>query len=113
MATIVEYRDQATPVNEYPLRIVSPSRASACCIKHMEAVGPGRIEGVWRYVYKRCPVCGYTVRHVYGISHAGLAERWARECPDLSHWRVRLRRRQELPAQDRPAQARRRPRCFN
>ena len=110
MATIVEYRDQAEPVNEYPARIVSPARPSGCCPGNMETLGPGRVEGLWRYVYKRCRRCGFTVRCFYAVSYLALAEKWARECPDLAHWRVRLRRRQALLAQGVPEPERRRPR---
>jgi hypothetical protein len=99
MATIVEYQDQVQPVNEYPDRIVSPSQPSACCTDHMETLGDGRIEGLWRYVYKRCPVCGYTVRSFYAVSWIALAEKWARECPEVAHWRVRLKRKEALLAQ--------------
>lgn len=111
MTTIVEYREQMRPVNDYPERIVSPPRPSACCSGNMEPLGPGRIDGLWRFTYNRCRICGYTVRHVYGVSYGALAEQWASECPDLSHWRVRLKRReapsgQELPA-PRPPRARR------
>ncbi len=109
MATIVEYRDQAEPVNEYPARIVSPARPSGCCPGNMEPLGPGRVEGLWRYVYRRCRQCGFTVRCFYAVSYLALAEKWARECPDLAHWRVRLRRRQALLAQGLPVPERRRP----
>lgn len=112
MSTIVEYRDQGAPLNEYPARIVSPSRPSGCCLGHMESLGPGQIEGLWRYVYKRCRLCGYTVRCFYALSYLALAQQWARECPDLAHWRVRLRRRQALQAQGLPIPDRRRVRSL-
>ncbi len=112
MATIVEYQDQAEPVNEYPARIVSPSRASACCAGNMERLGEGRIEGLWRYVYKRCRLCGYTVRCFYAISWVALAEKWAQESPDLAHWRVRLKRKEALLAQGLPVPKRPRASTF-
>lgn len=110
MGTIVEYRDQVEPVNDYPARIVSPSRPSGCCIGNMQTLGHGQVEGLWRYMYKRCRRCGFTVRCFYAVSYLALAEKWARECPDLAHWRVRLRRRQALLAQGVPVPGRRRPR---
>ena len=112
MATIVEYQDQVEPLNEYPARIVSPSHPSTCCTDHMEILGEGRIEGLWRYVYKRCRACGYTVRCFYAMSWAALAEKWAQECPDLAHWRVRLQRKQALLAQGLPAPKRPRSTAF-
>jgi hypothetical protein len=110
MATIVEYRDQVEPVNEYPARIISPSRPSPCCAGNMETLGHGRVEGVWRYAYKRCRRCGFTVRCFYAVSYLALADRWAREGPDLAHWRVRLRHRLALLAQGLPVPERRQPR---
>lgn len=76
-ATIVMYRDNAVPVNEYPNRIVSPSHAARCCADNMSILGPGRIEGTWRYRYHRCGVCGFTVRRAYGVSHLAVARRRA------------------------------------
>ncbi len=64
MATIVEYTDQQAPCNEFPTRIISPSRSSACCFSHMEVLGDMQREGQWEYRYKRCRTCGYTVRFV-------------------------------------------------
>lgn len=110
MATIVEYRDQVEALNEYPARIVSPSRPSGCCAGNMQTLGCGRVEGLWRYVYKRCRRCGFTVRCFYAVSYLALAEKWARECPDLAHWRVRQRRRQTLLAQGLPVPERCPPR---
>ena len=106
MATIVEYRDYVEPVNEYPARIVSPSRPSPCCTRNMETVGHGQIEGLWRYIYKRCHRCGYTVRSFYALSWLALEKKWAGEGPDLAHWRVRLRRKQVLQASGQPLPAR-------
>ncbi len=62
MATIVEYTDAQTPRNEFPLRIVSPTRSSGCCFTHMDSIGDVQREGQWEYQYKRCATCGYTVR---------------------------------------------------
>ncbi len=113
MPTIVEYRDQEQPVNEYPARIVSPPLPSACCAGNMEALGRGQIEGLWRYVYRRCPVCGYTVRNFYALSWLALEEKWRREYPDLSHWRVRLKRKRALLGQGQPVPVPQRSSRFN
>ncbi len=96
MSSIVEYRDNVQPLNEYPARIISPSRPSACCADHMDILGPARIEGLWRYVYRRCAVCGYTVRNFYAVSWLALEEQWQRDCPDLTHWRIRLKRKHAM-----------------
>ena len=74
MKTIIEYRDNAVPLNAYPLRIVSPTRSSPCCTGHMEQVGRPAIEGAWRFYYLRCVVCGYTVRHFYAPSLIAVLE---------------------------------------
>jgi len=74
VATIIEYRDSASPLNAYPLRIVSPTRPSACCAARMEQIGRPAIEGAWRFCYRRCAVCGYTVRHFYAPSLIAVLE---------------------------------------
>ncbi len=62
-STIVEYTDEKPPVNAYPKRIVSPTRGDTCCAVSMAQIG-GIKEGDKRsYFYRRCRVCGYTVRH--------------------------------------------------
>jgi hypothetical protein len=68
MSNIIEYRDDRPPENAYPRRIVSPTRASACCARQMTPLGLGAVEGGWRYQYTRCPVCGYSVRRFYAPS---------------------------------------------
>ena len=74
MTTIIEYRDNAVPLNAYPLRIVSPTRSSPCCTGHMQQVGRPAIEGAWRFCYRRCVICGYTVRHFYAPSLIAVLE---------------------------------------
>ncbi len=74
IGTIVEYRNDIAPVNEYPRRIVSPLRPSACCLGAMGRLGAGGIDARWRFYYKRCPVCGYTVRCFYAPSLLALFE---------------------------------------
>jgi hypothetical protein len=62
MPTIVEYTDIKEPRNQYPDRIISPSRSAACCFSDMEAVGDPQRDGHWLYSYKRCRNCGFAVR---------------------------------------------------
>ncbi len=64
MATIVEYTDRKVPKNEFPARIVSPTRSRACCFSQMETVGSVQRDGQWEYEYQRCRTCGYAVRFV-------------------------------------------------
>ncbi|HTX53087.1 MAG TPA: hypothetical protein VMD08_06740 [Candidatus Baltobacteraceae bacterium] len=64
MASIVEYTDAKAPKNLYPERIISPSRANACCFTGMEAVSPVEQDGEWEYQYTRCRTCGFTVRTI-------------------------------------------------
>ncbi|HTP25458.1 MAG TPA: hypothetical protein VMK12_07335 [Anaeromyxobacteraceae bacterium] len=64
MATIVEYTEAKEPKNLYPERIISPSRAKACCFTGMETVGPAEQDGRWEYQYTRCRTCGFAVRTI-------------------------------------------------
>ncbi|MFB3818570.1 MAG: hypothetical protein ACE147_12970 [Candidatus Methylomirabilales bacterium] len=64
MTTIVLYRDGDAPVNEYPERIVSPTRPRACCPAFTAPVGRPWVEGRARLQYARCARCGFTVRRV-------------------------------------------------
>jgi hypothetical protein len=62
MPTIVKYTDQQRSENEYPRRIVSPSRPGPCCFSEMAEVGNAKEEGRWVFQYRRCRTCGFTVR---------------------------------------------------
>ncbi len=68
MENIIEFRDDVAPVNAYPKRIVSPTKPSRCCAGHMERIGHPEIDADWRFYYKRCTVCGYSVRCFYAPS---------------------------------------------
>jgi hypothetical protein len=68
MKTIVDYCSHRAPSNDYPRRIVSPERPSACCGDGMERIGQAGLDGKWRFYYKRCRECGYTVRCIYAQS---------------------------------------------
>ncbi len=64
MATIVEYNSGKNPLNAYPERIVSPFQPDSCCADHMMQVGNVHEDerGSW-FCYRRCQVCGFTLRH--------------------------------------------------
>lgn len=62
-STIVEYTDEKPPINLYPKRIISPTRGNTCCAISMEQIGGIKKGDKRSYVYRRCRVCGYTVRH--------------------------------------------------
>lgn len=65
--TIVRYDAQGKPINRYPREIVSPPSPSDCCSRQMKRTGRmQRGEGGWPFFYKRCQVCGYTVREFLG-----------------------------------------------
>jgi hypothetical protein len=74
MSSIVEYRSDLPPRNDYPRVIVSPPTPAACCLTAMVRLGPGGIDGRWRFYYKRCAVCGYTVRCFYAPSLLAVLE---------------------------------------
>jgi hypothetical protein len=74
MQTIIEYRDDMAPSNDYPRRIVSPSTPSLCCFDHMQRIGRPSIDANWRFFYNRCAVCGYTVRCFYAPSLIAIFE---------------------------------------
>lgn len=65
--TIVRYNDLQIPVNEFPILIVSPSHSGPCCFLAMKVFQQEFHEGMAIYQYKRCELCGYTVRHVLRI----------------------------------------------
>ncbi len=64
MPSIVLYRDDEAPVNDYPARIVSPTRPGPCCRSAMVPLGEPWAEGRAWLQYRRCTGCGYTVRRV-------------------------------------------------
>lgn len=63
MATVVEYSTEKQPYNAYPQRIISPPCPGPCCVAHMERVGEIEREKGFPYYYRRCRVCGFTVKH--------------------------------------------------
>jgi hypothetical protein len=74
MDSIIEYRNDQPATNEYPRRIVSPTAPLACCMAHMERIGRPAFDAAWRFYYKRCSVCGYTVRCFYAPSILAILE---------------------------------------
>ena len=62
MPTIVTYTDEQPPLNQFPQRIISPTRSGPCCFSAMEDLGAVRREERWEYAYRRCRSCGFTVR---------------------------------------------------
>ena len=62
MPTIVTYTDQQPPRNQFPRRIISPTRSGPCCFSAMEDLGSVRRADRWEYAYRRCRTCGFTVR---------------------------------------------------
>ncbi len=75
MPTLVEYTDTVPPLNAYPHRLVSPTRAGLCCLRAMAFVSPPLREGLTVFRYKRCQRCGYTVRVIVReLPDAGLLQ---------------------------------------
>lgn len=62
MPTIVEYTERMRPENRYPVRLVSPTSAGACCERDMQPIGVPEPDGRWIFEYRRCRACGFTVR---------------------------------------------------
>jgi len=56
------YTDGTPPCNEFPRRILSPTRSGPCCFSVMEELGRVRRGPRYEYVYRRCRTCGFTVR---------------------------------------------------
>ncbi len=104
MKQIIEYRTDIPPSNEYPYRIVSPVKPSACCPTHMERIGQNALDADWRFYYKRCTVCGYTVRCFYAPSilavfEAGRQVRVALAGMNLQTGEKKRRTREEVDAE--------------
>ena len=64
--SIVEYTDRKAARIQYPRRIVSPLTSSACCVEgNRQRVGGTEVEEGETFFYKRCRVCGHTVRFFF------------------------------------------------
>jgi len=63
---IIRYADDELPRNEYPKRIISPSRPSNCCSDdNREIVGATREIDGFKFCYKVCTVCGHAVKFYF------------------------------------------------
>ena len=63
---IIRYSDEEPPRNDYPKRIVSPSRPSDCCSDdNREVVGNTREVDGFKFCYKICAVCGHAVKYYF------------------------------------------------
>lgn len=64
--SIVQYSEQEKARVDYPFRIVSPPRPSICCVEgNRTQIGQPESEEGESYIYKRCRVCGHTVRFFF------------------------------------------------
>ena len=63
---IIVYSESQKPKNDYPKKIVSPSRRSHCCTDdNRETVGNLReVEG-FKFCYKICAACGHAVKYYF------------------------------------------------
>lgn len=64
MATIVKYSTDRAARNNFPYEIISPPFPSRCCSRGMSRMGPLQDDGNERYYYRRCEICGFTVREL-------------------------------------------------
>lgn len=63
---IIRYSDEEEPRNEYPKKIVSPTRPAHCCTDdNREVVGSVREVDGFKFCYKICQTCGHAVRYYY------------------------------------------------
>jgi hypothetical protein len=66
MRNIIRYSDEQPPRNDYPKRIISPSRPSKCCSDDTrESVGTMREVDGFKFCYKICSVCGHAVKYYF------------------------------------------------
>jgi hypothetical protein len=63
---IIRYSDEEEARNDYPRRIVSPTRPSRCCTEeNRDVVGSVREVDGFKFCYKICQSCGHAVRYYY------------------------------------------------
>ncbi len=63
---IIRYTDEEKPRNDYPKKIVSPSKPSSCCVdENRTTVGQVREVDGFKFCYKICETCGHAVRFFY------------------------------------------------
>jgi hypothetical protein len=63
---IIRYSDEEEARNDYPRKIVSPTRPSKCCTEeNRDVVGNVREVDGFKFCYKICQSCGHAVRYYY------------------------------------------------
>ena len=63
---IIRYDDAEKASNEYPKKIISPTKPSSCCHDgNREMVGGAREIDGFKFCYKICQTCGHAVRYFY------------------------------------------------
>ena len=63
---IIRYTTKESPRNDYPKRIISPPKPSACCTdENREKVGNAREVDGFKFEYRICKKCGHAVRFFY------------------------------------------------
>ena len=66
MKNIIKYVDDEAPRNEYPKRIISPTKPSSCCSDdNREMVGNTREIDGFNFCYKICNECGHAVKFFF------------------------------------------------
>lgn len=71
MKNIIKYVDDETPRNEYPKRIVSPTKPANCCSDdNREMVGSTREIDGFNFCYKICRECGHAVKFYFPASES-------------------------------------------
>ena len=63
---IIQYSDTDAPKNDYPRKIVSPTRPSSCCTdaNKMDVGSVREVEG-FKFCYRVCQECGHAVKYFY------------------------------------------------
>lgn len=64
MHPTVRYTDRESAVQDWPLRIVSPTHESPYCAAHSQTVGHPHLAERYSYQYRVCGVCGFAVRRI-------------------------------------------------
>ena len=63
---IIRYNDEEKPRNDYPKRIISPSKPATCCTdENRTVVGNVREVDGFKFCFKICDTCGHAVRFYY------------------------------------------------
>ena len=63
---IIRYTDDEDPRNDYPKRIISPSKQSKCCVDDNRVmVGSVREVDGFKFCYKICDTCGHAVKYYF------------------------------------------------